>query len=327
MDEYASVTLAALDVLQDGNLWRALGGGVVASAIVLLIWRAGRRPSGATLPLAGVAFAVPAAALIAVRLDLPDGVLVGLLVLGVAGLLVDLDGVPSSVALVVAAPGAWVLGWHADVVPVFWIRATVVGTTLLGGIALASFDRRFARRGYAPAFFALSTVGVYYTVPDPYEALLLMGCALPVALLGWPRAIARFGASGSFVAVGLMAWVIVRDGFGRQSSIVGGVACLGLLALEPCWRGFRRRGWSPLDALPRGAWRWPTALGAQLALVYVASRIAGVRDVTEYERSGTLWRGRVAGALAIVLIAALLASLAAAVVRQLDRRPSGGSSR
>ena len=317
------MTLAALELLDDGALWSALGAGAATSAVVALVERRPRRRPSSPVPLAGVAFVVSAVLVIAIRLDMPDGVLLGLLILGSAGLLVDLDGVPLPVAMAVAAPGAWLLGWHGEVVPVTWIRSTVVGVTLLGGAAFASFDRRFARRGYAPAFFALSTAGVYYTVPDPYEALILLGCAAPLVLLGWPRAVARFGASGALAAVGLLAWVVARDGFGRQSSIVGGMACLGLLAIEPCWRAFRLRAWSPLDVLPRGSWRWPVALTAQLALVYGASRIAGLRDVTEYDASGPLWRGRVAGALTIVLVGVVLASILVALLRGAERhRPS-----
>jgi hypothetical protein len=314
------VTLAVLELLDDGDLWTALGAGAAATAIVASFGRRPRRRRpGTRVPLAGFAVAVPALAVIAVQLHLPDGLLVGLLVVAAAGLLVDVEGVPAPMGLLVAAPGAWLLAWHGGVVPVTWIRVAVFTTTLLGGAALASFDDRFARRGYAPGFFALATVGVYYTVPDPYHALLLMGCALPATFLGWPRALARFGWSGALVCVGLLAWVVAVDGFGRQSSIIGGLASLGLLAIEPCWRGFRRRAWSPLDALPRGSWRWPTALGAQLACVYVASRVAGVRDVTEYDRAGPLWRGRVAGAVAIVLAAVVVASLIVALVRASGR--------
>jgi hypothetical protein len=212
-------------------------------------------------------------------------------------------------AVVLALPGGWLMGWHGDLVPVGWIRATVMLTAAVGGVAFAAFDQRWGARGYPPVFLAITTLGVYFTVPDPYEAIVLFGCAVPAAFLGWPRPLARFGALGALPAAGLVAWAVARGGVGRQSSIVGGVACLGLLILEPAHRRFRasRRSW--MDGLPGGWHRWPIAAGAQLVLVTVASRVAGVRSPAAYRDDGPLWRGAVAPAVGIVAAAAAISLL------------------
>jgi hypothetical protein len=54
---------------------------------------------------------------------------------------------------------------------------------------------------------AITLVGLFYTVPDTGDAVVLLGVALPVAALGWPWVVARLGAGGSFAIAGLLAWV------------------------------------------------------------------------------------------------------------------------
>jgi hypothetical protein len=131
---------------------------------------------------------------------------------------------------------------------------------------------------------AVTAAGIWATVPDVEAALVLLGAALPMALLGWPLFLARraptrpppaFGVAGSLAVAGVLVWAVASGGTGRPGSLVGGLACLGLLAVEPVARGLDPRRRSPLDALERRPGLAWAALAAQLALVAVAARVVG----------------------------------------------------
>jgi hypothetical protein len=159
----------------------------------------------------------------------------------------------------------------------------VVGTIVLGGACVASFDARHSARGLGPPLFALATAGVYFTVPDTEHALVLIGAALPLALSSWPVPLTRLGSGGAYAATGLLAWTAATDGVARPASIVGGMASLGLLLAEPVGRAIGRPGLrpgarpSPIDHLPktRLAALWIGV--AQLCIVLITSRVAGLR--------------------------------------------------
>jgi hypothetical protein len=169
--------------------------------------------------------------------------------------------------------------------PLPWI-AVVAG---VAGALLAGFDRRWRGHGLAPLLLAVSAVGVYATVPDVEWALVVVGAALPLTLLGWPGPLApgglrgprrrdgpaqpppSLGVAGSLAAAALLAWTVTAGGAGRPGSVVGGLACLGVLAVEPLARLLDPRHRSAL-ARPRVAW---TALAAHLVLVAVAARVVG----------------------------------------------------
>jgi hypothetical protein len=107
--------------------------------------------------------------------------------------------------------------------------------------------------------------------------VVVLGAALPPALLGWPGPLARgglvaLGPAGSLAGAALVVWVVATDGAARPGSMVGGLACLGVLAVEPVARRLAGRGpgGRPLPPLPLAA--------AHLALVAVAARVVGRRE-------------------------------------------------
>ena len=204
----------------------------------------------------------------------------------------------------VVAPPRPGLGW-----PALGVATAAVAA------ALAAFDRRWRGLGLAPVLLAVTAAGIWATVPDVEAALVLLGAALPMTVLGWPLFLARraparpppaLGVAGSLAVAGVLVWAVASGGSGRPGSVVGGLACLGLLAVEPAVRGLDPRRRSPLDLLegrPGLAW---AALAAQLALVAVAARVVGRPE-------------RAATALAL---AALELGLALAAGVAVARRPS-----
>jgi hypothetical protein len=111
-------------------------------------------------------------------------------------------------------------------------------------------------------------------------------------------------------------WAAAVDGATRPSAVIGAAACLGLLVAEPLIRVLARR--SPLtllpEQLPGPLWVAPVAL-VHLGLVFVASRVAGIRAT-------------VAEASVVVALTALAVVGIGLFLRVNDRheRPAGSSS-
>lgn len=210
---------------------------------------------------------------------LPGQVVVGLLVLFVAGAISSRLPARRATGLLLALPGALLVADSLDKVPGAWTRPLVIAAVAGGGTLVADLDRRYRSLGYGPPLLALSVVGAMLTVPDTEHALALAGAAMPLALLAWPRPWASLGTAGSYAATGLFAWVVAFDGAARATSIIGGLGCLGLLLVEPVARTLSR-GASPLDAADRLSAGWsrlvPVAL-VQIVVVLVSARVAGMR--------------------------------------------------
>jgi hypothetical protein len=181
--------------------------------------------------------------------------------------------------------------------------------------ALASFDRRWRELGLLPALLAVTAAGIWATVPDVEAALVVLGATLPLTLLGRPGPLAgraagpgpaAFGVAGSAAVAGVLVWTVASGGAARPGSLVGGLACLGLLAVEPAVRLLDPRRRSPLDPLERRPGLALAALAVQLVLVAVAARVAG----------------RPQGAATALALAALELGLALAAGVALARRSS-----
>jgi hypothetical protein len=156
----------------------------------------------------------------------------------------------------------------------------------------------------------VSICGMYATIPETSEILAVLVVAVPIALVGAPLSLARLGAAGSGAVIALLAAVVAEGGQTRSASIVGGLACTGVLALEPVARRL-----VPLAPPWPDDWRSRPVLALaalQVVVVLVMSRVAGLRDDLE----GALAVSAVAGGLALV---ALVLGL-----RLMARVPEGG---
>ena len=241
--------------------------GTVALAIGLLASigaRALARPA-LTWGSAGLLFA--AAALVGLDLThgVPGGLVGGTALVAVGAGIAVATRVPLAARLAAVGPGAWLVAAHGAIPGERWVRVLVFVTIVAGGALVADVDRRTARRGLGPLLFAVSVGGVYATVPDTEQVLVLLGVAGPVALLGWPLRRAGLGPAGSPAAVAVLAWSAAVGGVGRPSSIVGAVGCLGLFVV---------------GAVTRRAVRTsaPAVVAAHALLVLVSARVAGLRS-------------------------------------------------
>lgn len=249
--------------------------------------------------------------------------MVGLLLLALAGLVIDLWpkawlgapllALPGAIALAVGTQ-ALIPGQAGGRSSSAWVVPVVIAVVVVGGTLVGCFDSRWRSRGFGPILLALTLVGVYLTVPETKRTLVLMGAAVVIALTAWPVPLASVGWAGSLAATGLVVSMTVLDGLDRPSSIVGAVACLGLLIVEPMARALVGGRQSPLDALPTSWWSVPVVAAAHLAIVLVASRVAGLRvDVNSAALVASVDLG----------VALLVAVGVAVILDARNRRPLG----
>jgi hypothetical protein len=259
---------------------RGVVAGIVAVGFAFTVTTAGgRRGSGRRLPAAvGLPITVAALAAMGVSRALTASVVVGLTGITAAAALAG--GWPGGrrvlavAGLLLTVPFAWLLA--VDASSVVWVQAVVTGAATAGPVAAARTDVDLRPTGLTPALYAVSAAGVFAAVPNTEEAAALLGASVPAALAGWPLGRARLGRVGAAGAAALLIWVTADGSLGREPAVVGGVACLGLLATVPAghWLAtyLQLRRWAPRDVLIGGP--LPT-LVVHAVVVGVASRVAG----------------------------------------------------
>lgn len=249
--------------------------GAIALAVGLVVavwWRARR---GIPAPVAGLLLTAAAVAGLERQDLLPAGLTLGLVALAGAGLVGE--GAPVLLRAALLLPGAALVAYRGGLVDETWIRGGVAAAIPVAAILVADFDSRHGRRGLPAGLLAISAAGVYATVPDTEQAMVVLGAAVPVAVLTWPWAGARLGRAGAYAAAGLFLWAVAAGGFGRDSSIVGGAASLALLVTEPLGRTVSSRRYGAIDRLPDRWWVTPLVGALHAGMVFVAARVAGLR--------------------------------------------------
>jgi hypothetical protein len=259
------------NVLGDAAFWTAF---VIAAVGILVMWLRLRRSEAEP----GVWFVVVVATFAGLRAAhrLPDPLLAAVLLLALGEHLArDLSMRARTVAL---APGAVVLGASVPEAWPSWIRIVAMIGALAGGVLGVDADRRAPR--LVPLLLAVGAVGVYLCVPDTEAPKAMLGALLGAAVLGLePTLRYRCGVSA---VVGLFVWVSAFGGLGRPGSVVGGLACLGVVLLIPIVR------WSTTNRVLVAL-----LVGVQVGVVLYVSRVAG------FEESAWAAAGLAAAALAI----------------------------
>ena len=297
-------------VLGKPELAAGIWSGLAAAAAGLALATSGRweRPA----PVAGPLFATAFAVALALTGGLSAGLAVGLVTLCAAGAVRR-----SSRSLPLAVAGAWLVTWGSGLALGPWWRPPLLVAVVLAGLLMADLDDRWGRRGLGLPLLAITLAGTYTTVPDTEQALVALGAVLPLALLAWPWPLASLGRGGAFATSGVAIWVAAAGGAGRGSAVVGGIACLGLLAVEPVARLLDPAHDSVLECLPGGRPRVVLAAMLQLGLVFIGARVVGLRPTVP---------AAVAVALPVALGAVALALAATAIRRRLSAPGREGHS-
>ena len=266
------------------------------------------------IALAGLLFAAAALAGYERTGHLVVGLAVSVALLAGGGLIADLARWPLLPRMLLAVPGAVVLAERSALPDPGWARVFVAFVTVVGAGLVADLDRRNERSGLGPVLLAVTMVGLYESVPNPDFALLLVGAALPVALLGWPVALAGVGGSGAAAASGLLAGAAAVGGLGLPSAVVAGTACLGLFVIEPVAHLLLRRRRSVLERLPQRWWA-PVLVGlVQLGLAAACTRIAAAGR-------SPLVAGEISAVSLVVAVVLACALSTRAAPRSVEARP------
>jgi hypothetical protein len=284
--------------------------GLVAAVIVSLVAVA-YRPYIHPLPVDGVAMAVAGLLAVAVADDAGGMVQVlGIIAAGVGAGVGRSWQLPLIVRPALVLPGAAVTLGATELTVEPTVRWPTVIVASVLAVLVADADESLSSSAAGPPLLAVSICGMYATIPETSEILAVLVVAVPIALVGAPLSLARLGAAGSGAVIALLAAVVAEGGQTRSASIVGGLACTGVLALEPVARRL-----VPLAPPWPDDWRSRPVLALaalQVVVVLVMSRVAGLRDDLE----GALAVSAVAGGLALV---ALVLGL-----RLMARVPEGG---
>ncbi len=274
-----------------GLVW-GLGAVLITLVVGLTKWRGFVAPAGELAAIA-VLIAMP------VTRAVPTPIWQGLIALIIAGSIAHIAN-RRWVGPLLAVPGAWLIASAVSSYEADWVLWFSAGAIVLVGWAAAEFSTRPVTSQWSPVMFSVFALGVFLAVPDTEQALVLLGALGPLVLLSIPVAGARLSVGGAYALIGVSVWAITLGGVGRPASLIGAIACVGLLAADPIARLLTRTRDTALDSLGSG---WAVLIicsAAQLFVVLAISRTAGLVDSVA-----------VASTVATFLLGAAVAAIAA----------------
>ena len=246
-------------------------GGITAAAALLIgiAWRRWRKEPA---PVAGLAVVVAVALGMPTVRPLHQNLLAGLGLLAVSGEIFPWTRRILLLPFLVALPGAWLIA-RSDLPGPGWVMPLVIVVIGMGGPVISWFDENAEGPALPMLLFAIAVAGVWVTVPDTEEALVLLGATGALTLLAWPLRVARLGPVGSHALIGFYMWAVAWGGRGREGSIIGATAALGMLVAAPIGALLARRRQVTTDG-------WPGVGLAvlQTVVVAVATRVAGLKS-------------------------------------------------
>jgi hypothetical protein len=248
------------ELLRDHGFWVALAVALAGAAGVALLHRRVR------------SIGVEAGAVAAIAALVSLTVTERREMLSIAGVAIVFAGaaltrrVPGPFWLVGAVPGAAILAGALHPPVPDWAAVTLFAVVAIVAPCAMAADMGSPR--LVPPLLAISAFGMWATTPDTEHTRALLGALVGAAVLFFDRRL-RAGPGGNAVIVALMTWASVVDGYPRRGAVVGAVACFGVVVLLPVMGLARVR----IRAAPV-----VIVIGVQLALVLVASRVAGLRQ-------------------------------------------------
>jgi hypothetical protein len=244
------------NVLRDAGFWSAL---LVAGVGVAIVWLRARQH----LIEPGIAAVVLVAGFVGLRFNHFEVAqpVTAVVLFGLAEWVFRTRGASARlVAYVLCA--ATLAATLPDPFPI-WARAATGCVVAVGAFTAPVVDARFPRP--LPLLLAIGALGAYACGPDTEAQKALVGALVAVAVIGLEPRLRP--ALGYPAVVALFAWVATWGGLGRPGSIVGSLACLGVVLLP----------------VPRARLVAPRAavvvlVAVQVALVVYESRVAGFEE-------------------------------------------------
>lgn len=148
-----------------------------------------------------------------------------------------------------------------------WFVPATVGVAVGSGWALSCWEDEPHRIALGP-LFAITAFGVWTTVPDTDLARILVGIAVPLAVVTLPPFAVRISGPGAFGLAGALAWLPLWGGEQRTGSVIGAWACLGMIALLPVANRL-------VGGLKISMWQ---LVALHIGVVLVSARVIGLWD-------------------------------------------------
>jgi hypothetical protein len=225
------------------------------------------------LPIGGLLIGVATLSAVTLAGEIPSAVWIGVGVILLLTLMVENLGASPVVIAAASVPGAVVVALAGSTEPA-WVRMVVVVAVPIMGFLINDFESRYARSGLGVIYFGLAALGTFLAVPDTEWVRTLFAVALPISFLAWPRVLVTIGPGGAYAVAAVFALFTSEGGTGRPASVIGALASLGLLVIEPVV--FRLQ--PQIDSLRARLLGDPVSILIaaipQFAIVFVTSRIA-----------------------------------------------------
>lgn len=234
------------DLLIQPGFHAGLIAGVIAASIALSLSLIGRRS------LYGWALLLAAASAMGVawRIEVDSTSTSALLILAVAGLLVDLThrylGKTFTGAVLSWFPGVIGAVWAASLIGVEspgWMMLGLAGFVLVFAVGLWVASRSPLGALLGP-MVAIAVGGLWVTVPETDVVVVFVGAVIPLALFTLRPVSARVLASGALAYAGLLGWVVTGGGLARPWTVIGAwSAALGITVVATVSTMRRPRPW------------------------------------------------------------------------------------
>ncbi|MDX1620313.1 MAG: hypothetical protein R3320_04945 [Nitriliruptorales bacterium] len=181
----------------------------------------------------------------------------------------ELPGTVAVLGTVIAFPsgGSLLAPWT------LWLVIAAVSVACVVGV-LGRTGRLVAGRLGLPLLI-VSIGGLYGTLPDTGHALAILGAVVLAQTLAWPLGPGAVGRPALAFLVLVAGWTVLADGV-RPAAFVGGIACLGLLAVLPALAPRRADALGRLRVWVESPPGVAAAVAVHTAYVLVASRGAGL---------------------------------------------------
>ncbi len=211
---------------------------LLASAVIALVLRRGKRPGVLGVPIA-------VAALIAVRAQLHYPGAVPVLVFAALGLL-TIGGlvaprISSWPSMLAYGPGSVLLVFASVPGLAIGTRIAVGALTWGAAIVLADFEKEHARDGFALLLLPVAAIVPAHLVSggtDP--GAVLFGALIVVVVAALPQPRVRFGAAGTACLAASYFWIVALVADNRPARVAAAAGGLGFLLFEPLSRFLTR---------------------------------------------------------------------------------------
>jgi hypothetical protein len=248
-----------MDLTPPAATFDAVRWGVAAGLVAL----AARRQVAAPALAAGATVALVAADRV------PGEVAVMLLLLAAADVGRSLGRLGVETHVELAVVGGLVLAASSE----RWELLVAAGPVVIGA-ALTDADGRHRSWRAGPVTAAAAAGGAYATLPDTEEAAVVLGALVATAVL--VVADRRVGLGPATSLAGLLVWVAAVGGRGRDGAVVGAVAALGVVVVEPVVHAVARTQHPARTVVAPGL--RPVLVLAQVGLALYAGRVAGLES-------------------------------------------------